>query len=450
MTAPCPLLALALAGLAGCIPYRPQPIEPPRLEQEFRNRSLHDAGLRAFVGLSTPWPPATLDLDSLARVALYYSPAARVARAQAQVAQAQVVAAGARPNPDLAVESGHSRNPEAAALFKLLPGFTIETAGKRGYRILQAQRLAEAAGLASGEAGWQARSRVRAALAASLFSHRRRELLRGEERLRAEIVRIFDKRLEAGEAARPELDLFRIELLAAQGALQAAEGDVNTAFAALAGAAGVPVSALEGTPIRWLSLDAPPPEDQLPWKSVQRAGLLHRADVRRLVAEYAAADAALRLEVARQYPDLQIGPSYSFEEGFSRYVLAGGLAPLPVFHRNRGRIGVAEAQRVEAKTRVEAAQAEAIGDIERALARYRAAHTEWREAARRLAAVQRDREQATLKSFAAGETDRLAVFLARLQSNLAARAQLDALERAQSALGALEDAVQQPLEKVQP
>jgi len=443
--------ALSIAGVSGCVAYRPRRIEPPRLEQEFRNRSLTDSGLNDFVqsavrGVPTPWPPVSLDLQSITWIAIYYSPDVRLARAQMRVAEEQIVAAGARPNPSLSGEAGYNTSPESKALFSLLPNFTIQTAGKRGYRILQVERLAEAARLAVSEAGWRARSRARTALVDYLISVRRRDLLRKEEQLRSEIVRIFDRRLEVGEAARPELDVFRVDLVTAQSALLAIEGEMGRAHAALASSIGVPRAAIEGTPVEWPRIDSPPLEGGLPLQALQRAGLLHRIDVRRLVAEYAAADATLRLEVARQYPDIQIGPGYTFEEGFSRYIFAGGLAPVPLFHRNRGMIAVAEAERARVETQVEAAQAQAIGEIERALAQYRAATAEWSEAARRLIAIRREREEAAVKALEAGEGDRLAVAMTRLESVTAERARLDALARVQAALGALEDAVQQPLE----
>jgi cobalt-zinc-cadmium efflux system outer membrane protein len=264
--------------------------------------------------------------------------------------------------------------------------------------------------------------------------------------VRSEIVQIFDRRLEAGEAARPELDVFRVDLVTTQAALLAAEGETARSHAALASAIGVPLSAVEELPVEWPPLDSPPPEDELPLKIVQKAGLLHRIDIRRLVAQYAAADASLRLEVARQYPDIQIGPGYTFEEGFSRYTFAGGLAPVPLFHRNRGMIGVAEAERSRVEAQVEAVQAQAIGEIERALAQYRSATVEWSEAARRLIAIRTERQEAAVKALEAGEGDRLAVAMTRLESVTAERARLDALTRVQAALGALEDAVQQPLE----
>ena len=136
----------------------------------------------------------------------------------------------------------------------------------------------------------------------------------------------------------------------------------------------------------------------------------------------------------------------TFEEGFARYVLGAALQPVALFHRNQGPIAVAEAQRLEAAARFEALQAQAIGEMERALVQYRAALDEWRDANDRLVGVQRDREDAARRALAAGEGDRLSLATVRLQTVTAARARLDALTRVQTALGALEDAMQQPLE----
>ena len=119
---------------------------------------------------------------------------------------------------------------------------------------------------------------------------------------------------------------------------------------------------------------------------------------------------------------------------------------MALFHRNQGPIAVAEAQRLEAGAHFEALQARGIGDMERALVQYCAARDEWRDVSDRLTGVQRDREDAARRALAAGEGDRLSLATVRLQTVTAARARFDALARVQSALGALEDALQQPLE----
>ena len=392
------------------------------------------------------WPPEVLDLRTVTLIGYFYSPDLEKARAQIALSEAGIRAAGARINPSLGFDGGYNTNPESALLYSALPTFTIETAGKRGLRILQAQNQAEAARIALAEAAWSLRSRIRSGFYDHLLSARRQDLLETEQSIRSEIVDIFDKRLAVGEAARPELDVYRVDLITTQAALRAAVGDVAQTRAALASAIGLPLAVVEGLTIESSTLDSPLPEERLPIQGVQRAGLLHRADIRRTLVDYSAAEAALRVELARQYPDLQFSPGYIFEEGFARYLLSGSLQSLPVFHRNQGLIAVAEAQRRQVGERFEALQAQAIGQMERAVVLYRAALTEWREANDRLRMVQRDREEAALRALAAGEGDRLSLATVRLQSVTAARVRLDALTRVQTALRALEDAMQQPLE----
>jgi cobalt-zinc-cadmium efflux system outer membrane protein len=437
--------------LSGCAKYHPRPLNPPLLEKQYRSRTLSDQALQSFVHANarqatSSWPPQILDLRTLTLIGYFYSPDLEIARSQIAITEAGIRGAGARINPSLGFDSGYNTNPESALIYGVLPTLTIETAGKRGLRILQAERQAEAARVALAEAAWSLRSRIRSAFYDHLLAARRRDLLETGQNIRSEIVEIFDKRLAVGEAARPELDVYRVDLITTQAALRAAVGDVAQTRATLASAVGLPLAVLDGLNIESSTLDLPFPEEELPIQSIQRAGLFHRADIRRTLVDYSVSEAALRLEIARQYPDLQLTPGYTFEEGFARYMLSGSIQSLPIFHRSQGPIAVAEAQRRQAGERFEALQAQAIGQMERAVVLYRAAVTEWREANDRLITVQRDREEAARRALAAGEGDRLALATVRLQSVTAARARLDALTRVQTALRALEDSMQQPLE----
>lgn len=449
----CLVLSVLLASplMSACATYQVRPIHAPELEAAYRARTLDDAQLRSFVEVGvgaalSAWPPRTLDLKTLTLIGYYYNADLDLARSQLAVAEAGIRAAGARVNPDLAVNAGYNRNPESHLEYGLVPSFTFETAGKRGYRILRAERQADAGRIGVSEAGWTLRSRIRAAFVNHVLATKRLDVLRTEQGVRGEIVEIFDRRLAVGEAARPELDVYRVDLITADAAVRAATGDVAQTRATLANAVGVPLAALQDVPVESSPLEAPPVEEALPIRTLQRAGVLHRADLQRSLADYAAADATLRLELARQYPDVVLSPGYTFEEGFARYVLSAALQPVALFHRNQGPIAVAEAQRLEAASRFEALQVQAIGDMERALVQYRAALDEWREANDRLIGVQRDREGAARRALEAGEGDRLSLATVRLQTATAARARLDALTRVQTALGALEDAMQQPLE----
>ena len=425
--------------LASCVRYHPRPLDPPRSEQQFRSRTLSDSGLRAFLKRAE-WPPERLKLNDLDAIALYFNADLDLARAQLRTAQAVVVTAKARPNPSLSAGAGWTNSPESPLVFHFDPAFTVQTAGKRGWRMLEAQKLAEAARVAVDETAWRLRSRVRAAWLDYMVALRSLEVSRNERSMRTESVAILEKRLSVGEASRPDVDISRTALISVEVAAKAAETQVSESAAALAAAVGLPaLPTLDTAAMR------PPPLSTLPLAAVQQAGLLHRADIRRSLLEYAAAEANLHLEIANQYPDFQYSPGYSFDEGHHKITLSPAFN-VPLINANRGPIAESEARRSEAEARFNSLQAQAIGEMEMALARYNGALAELADAEQRLLRIQQTREAATERAVRAGEEDRLALAGVRIESAVAARVRLDALRRAQSALGALEDAVQRSLE----
>lgn len=126
-------------------------------------------------------------------------------------------------------------------------------------RILQAQQQAEASRAGFVEMGWNVRSRIRTALYNYLLSDRRRKLLEEEVAIRTEIVDIYEKRLAAGDAPGPEVDIFRVDLVTARSSLGAAIGETAQGRIAIANAAGLPGNSLESVAIRAPELDSPPP-----------------------------------------------------------------------------------------------------------------------------------------------------------------------------------------------
>lgn len=433
-------LAAALIGavaLTGCVKYHSRPLDPPRSEQQFRARTLADSGLQSFLKRAD-WPPTKLGLNDLAAVAMYFNADLDVARAQLRTAQSAIMTAKTRPNPSLSAGGGWESSPESPVAFHFDPTFTLETAGKRGWRILAAEKLAEAARVDLAETAWRVRSRVRAAWMDHVMAVRALDALRHERDVRAASVAMLEKRLSAGEASQPEVNLARTALISVEVEAQATETTVRESGAALASAAGLPVLPDIDTQV------LPPTPAVLPLAEVQKAGLLHRADIRRSLLEYAAAEAVLHLEIANQYPNLDLSPGYAFEEGSHLITFSTALI-LPLLNRNHGPIAEAEARRLEAEARFKALQVQAIGEMEIALARYHGGLAQFAEADQRLMRIQQVREAAMRRAVEAGEDDRLALAGVQVEGAVAALARLEAMRRVQSALGALEDAVQQPL-----
>ena len=189
----------------------------------------------------------------------------------------------------------------------------IETAGKRGKRIAEAEHLSEAACWNFVAAAWQTRSQVRAALL-NLYAARETEsLLARQESAQSNVVRLLEGQFAAGAVSSYEVTQARVALDTTQLARQDAAGQRRQARVQLADALGLPLRALDGVQFSFAGLDQFPRELTRP--EVRRQALLNRADVRGALAEYAASQSALQLEIANQYPDLHLGPGYGWNTG---------------------------------------------------------------------------------------------------------------------------------------
>ena len=438
-------VALMLSGCAARR-YQPAPIVPTQTASTLQTRSLGDPGLHAFVEKNvghgvTPWPPKAWDSAALSLAALYFSPALDAARARVAESQAAIVTAGARPNPSLGITPGIP----SPYLFNLDFSVPIETAGKRGHRIRVARSLHEAARFDLADSAWKVRSAVRLALLNYILTSRSLDLLRSQEQIRGDQVNTLEQRLSVGEIPRTEVDLARIELSKTHLAINTAEGQIGETMAALAASIGIPVAGLQGLDLLWRDLDSPPSAQSLSPTEIQRNAVLNRLDIRRSLAQYAAAEGDLQLEISKQYPDFQIGPGYTYEERNNFFVI-GLSTTLPIFNRNQGPIAESEARRKEAAASFVEKQAQVIAGVERALALYTAALKELAEVDQSLRKLQDNQLRMMQQAVRLGEEDRLSLNGVQIQSSVLSQSRLDALRRAQGALGELEDAVQRPLD----
>ena len=436
--------------LVGCAVqhYHPAPTSTAENAQSLSSRTLQDNGLRAFLRDKLPapageWPHREWSLPELTLAAFYYNPSLQIARDQVAEADAAIITARARPNPTVQGDLGGETAPESPWVAGAGFSLPIETAGKRRYRTTEAQQLANAARWNLASTGWAVRAQVRSALLEYLAANRSLHLLEEEERLRAEQVELLEQRLRVGMIPRPEVDAARIQQTQTLLAVRSAEGRIAQARASLAAAIGLPASALSDVSISWPEFDQPPSVASLNPTQIQDDAVLNRIDIRKALATYSAADAALRLEIALQYPNIDLGPNYAFEEGAHLFSIGTNLV-LPVLNRNQGPIAEAAARRGELAHQVLSVQAAGIASSEQALAKYTAALNQLSEA-RRLMQQSLTQEQAMTQLFRAGQSDRVALNGTQLQTEVTAIAELDAVVSAQQALGDLENAVQRPL-----
>ena len=188
------------------------------------------------------------------------------------------------------------------------------------------------------------RAAVRKALVDVYAATLSREILTKQQAAQAQNVELLEQRLQAGDISAPQVSLARVTASQAALLLRDAEKPGAEARARLATAIGVPASALAGVEFSFRGLDRLPAPDV---RALRCGALLHRSDVLAALAEYAAADAALRQEVAKQYPDLHLNPGYAFDQGQDKFTLGLSLT-LPVLDQNRGPIAEAVGKRREA------------------------------------------------------------------------------------------------------
>ncbi len=436
------LAALACLGLlAGCVRYHAHPILPGIEADDFSRRRLDSPELRTLAARSLPAtaPGATSwDLDRFTLAALYYHPDLLVARARLATSEAAARTARQLPNPTITILGGPSAQDIGYSLTLL-----FETFGKRGYRIAQAEKLSAAARWNVAGAAWQIRSNLRSALLAYWSTRNRLALARRRSSAQQQLETLQQQQLEQGAISSTDLALQRVARAQTDLAVSDLERQQAENRVALAVAIAVPVEALEAIPVDLSVFDRPPSIPQLgPGTAVRRQALTSRADLEELLAAYAASEAALHGEIARQYPSLTISPAYNYD--FRNRFEINPSVELPVFNQNQGPIAEAEARRREAAARFLALQAQVIGQIERADASYRAA-TGTLAKADRLAGRERQRLHQAQRSFEAGAADRPTLVTAEAEAVTVAALRFDAVAQQRQAVGLLEDSLQQPL-----
>jgi outer membrane protein, heavy metal efflux system len=445
------LLGLVSAVLLpGCARFTPEPLSPAKTADAFDERSLQNPELRAFVqnastNSADSWPPPEWDFEQLSLVAFFYHPELALARAQLGISEAGEKTAAQRPNPTAAVAPSYNTTTAMASPWLLVASLDvpIETAGKRGYRQAQAAHLSEAARLSVAATAWQVRARVRAALLDLIAAQRKTALLQAQLEIQQEIVHRMEQQFEAGAVAQFELSPARIAASRAKVDLADLQRQEIDARSRLAEALGLPSRAVKDariSPAPFTRLDA----RELFTAEVRREALHSRADIFAGLETYAASESALQLEIARQYPDVHWQPGYEFDQGDNKWGPFGFTIELPVMHQNQGAIGEAMARRNEAAEKFKALQARVIAELDRAVANWRSTGTNV-AVINELLSQQRERATRLEQQVTAGAAERLELLNAQLEVRVIELAALDNQIKLQQAVGALEDAVQRPL-----
>ncbi|MBL8550126.1 MAG: TolC family protein [Hyphomonadaceae bacterium] len=441
---------LLAASLSGCATYHAAPLAPAEIAARATDRGFDVEAVRAELARLAPnaaWDGQSWNRLTLLAAAAVASPTLAESRAHAQSATAAARAARARPSVTLTLTAEYARNaPESSPwLYGLTSDAPLDVGARRGARIGSADFAAIAAHYDYAEAVWAARMAIRRALADRFLATR--EVQIGEEltRLRARQLTALERRFQAGEATRSELERVRAEAAGDARRFADAQARLIAARVALAQALGVSTAALESAPLAWDAFDAPSAASDAEIIHMRNDALLARADILRAAAAYDQAEADLRGEVARQWPEIHLGPGYTWERGLVKLPFSIGLV-LPQLDFAHNGVRAAEAHRAEAGAHLEAVIAGAQAGVDGALAERTAARANLARVrnadlrAARLAADQSDQE------IESGAIDRVDWAAAQVGLRLAQLGEVDALRRVHAADAGMEDALRRPLE----
>ncbi|WP_297510369.1 TolC family protein [uncultured Caulobacter sp.] len=289
---------LALVGfatglaLSGCASRAPAPV---RLEAYPDQRAAS----------RLPAPPdgrAWTAADLLARAARL-NPAVAEAEARHRTAVAAAKASKVSPPIGLTLTAEYARAEPKSWLYGAGLDIPLDRGVRRAERVTVADLGVLRARYDYAEALWSVRAALTRAGIERRFADQEIALAREVEALRQARADRLDQRVAAGEDERGQALAARGELNAAHRRVGEALARRAAADAALAAALGLPASAARDLALAPDSAAATDPDVA----AAARVAVLTRRDVLRAVVDYDLAESALRLEIARQRPDIHLG-----------------------------------------------------------------------------------------------------------------------------------------------
>lgn len=350
--------------IAGCKAYEPKPLALDAAQREFLARTASAESLAAFgARLDAPVVRCAFDTSdgiSLAEaeaIALVFNRDLRAARLAAGVTRASAENAGLWRDPTLGVDLSKVVSGTASGGIEALfsAGFTLPLSGRLDAEKARAEadhavelaRVAETEWRVVAEVrrAWMQRSALEAELDAA------REVL---ARI-GQVLAVVDRMESAGELARIEARLFRIEEARLRAQVAADESALVAATHEVEFLLGLPPDASRRF-AGGFSDCIDETRDALVARAVRTSPSVAAA-----AAEHEAAERRLAQEIRAQWPDLELAPGFGEQDGDTQAVLGIGVT-LPVLNGNRRAIAEADAAR-------ELSRARAEGELERVLGR---------------------------------------------------------------------------------
>lgn len=316
------------------------------------------------------WPITRWDLNTLTLAAIYFNPEINVLRADLEIDKAGEVIAGQRPNPTVSIPlEHHDGSAESPWFIGVIFDFLFERKEKRAAILQQAKARSNAAEIRLQQKVWSVYSELHQNLIEYFAAIKQKEMLQTQQSLLEKNLGLLNRRKELGQVSQFELSSIRLELQHVKLKLSDQNYMINNAFHNLIAVTGLQVDKLNRDEIQFDSIKDNLELIKLDEKQLQRELLKNRYDVRVKLKEYEVLEAALKLEIIKQYPDINLSPGFVFDQGSNVWAL-GTAWVLPLFHNHEGEIQEALAKRKHMQAEFIALQTRLINELNKKYQNY--------------------------------------------------------------------------------
>jgi cobalt-zinc-cadmium efflux system outer membrane protein len=339
---------------AGCQSYEPAPLDIDSYRSSLEKRLINIEPITAFASRIAPTGEVPVQFDTSDGIspsegeviALFYNPELRIARLEASAALANYETSGLWKDPVFGFNGAEISSPSQPFQFGLMANVSIPLSGRLKVEKARAGTMYETQLMKLINEEWNIRSELRqqwvkwttAALQVPLIQ----EVIVQLEK----IISIADSLVEVGEINRVEYRLLTVELASYKVKATEATLHLLEEELALVGLMGLPADSVD-------YLIATFPNRQTTVVEDETARLIDaNTELAILFAEYKTAEETLRLEIKKQFPDIEFGSGYGSEFNDHR-VLFGLSIPLSIWNRNQAGIANARAQREVARAEAE-------------------------------------------------------------------------------------------------
>jgi outer membrane protein TolC len=362
------LLTAALAVSTGCASYEPRPLDSQTHLQAWLGRQLQAESLQARlerIDLDLRDDATRFDardglqLAEAQWVALAFNPGLRLARLRLTQATAAAQESASWPDPRFTLSALKLREqtPDPWVITQGLE-FSLPLSGRAGaYRDLK-QAQQQVALRAVREAEWDVLHTLARAWVQWSAAQLRIEQTERHLATLAPLIETTTQLARSGELLPTEANLVALESAMQESLLQGLRGQAAERKQQLLALMGLP----PGHGVRLLPGLSADGNGQPASQAPESALAARNPSLARLREEYQAREHALRMEIAKQWPDLGLGPAFESDEGRAKVGLIGGLT-LPLWDANGEAIATAHVEREWARAAVETEHEALLGRL---------------------------------------------------------------------------------------